>query len=225
MDPRWLAGFQPSPRPSKHFHRPMVRPTHRGIVSKPYVRRRAMKRPISKRFYSNCRCEKRLGINGEVFETKNVGIVLYIYIYIYILYIYHTWIIWDTTQFCRDFSRWYVYLGGGFNHILSFTLVFTYNLDHRAERYQFASSLAVGTKNKLGGGFDIFDFQPYFTWGNDSIWRAYFSDGWFDHHLGYMLFFSKDGNKKDRKWTPSRSLWMGWNDLYNKGLFTPVIHV
>ena len=30
----------------------------------------------------------------------------------------------------------------------------------------------------------FFIFTP--TWGNDPIWRAYFSDGWFNHHLGYL---------------------------------------
>ena len=142
-------------------------PSPHGSPNPPRYREQALRKaarheaPNFEAFLQQLQVRKNgLGINGEVFETKNVGIVyIYIYLYIYILYIYHTWIIWDTTQFCRDFSRWYVYLGGGFNHILSFTLVFTYNLDHRAERYQFASSLAVGTKKQTGWWFRYFWFS------------------------------------------------------------------
>ena len=43
----------------------------------------------------------------------------------------------------------------------------------------------------LGGGFQIYTF--YFhsdPWGNDPIWRAYFSDGWFNHQLvSYCWWF------------------------------------
>ena len=36
---------------------------------------------------------------------------------------------------------------------------------------------------KLGGGFKYFwNFHPK-NWGNDPIWRAYFSDGWLNHQL------------------------------------------
>ena len=34
----------------------------------------------------------------------------------------------------------------------------------------------------------LFIFTPN-VWGNDPIWRAYFSDGWFNHHLGTRWLF------------------------------------
>ena len=37
-------------------------------------------------------------------------------------------------------------------------------------------------KMSLGGGFKCFFFTP--TWGNDPIWWACVSDGWFNHQLG-----------------------------------------
>ena len=39
----------------------------------------------------------------------------------------------------------------------------------------------------LGGGFlSIFYFHPK-NWGNDPIWPAYFSNGWFNHQLVVVL--------------------------------------
>ena len=56
----------------------------------------------------------------------------------------------------------------------------------------------IPQKNRpiLGGGFKMFQIFFIFTptWGNDPFWRAYFSDGWFNHQLAYIMgsyvFFS-----------------------------------
>ena len=44
----------------------------------------------------------------------------------------------------------------------------------------------------LGGGFKYFFFFPIL--GNYLIWRAYFSDGWFNHQL--LVFKSHQTKKK-----------------------------
>ncbi len=36
----------------------------------------------------------------------------------------------------------------------------------------------------LGGETSIFWIFTPIPWGNDPIWRAYFSDGWFNHQVG-----------------------------------------
>ena len=48
----------------------------------------------------------------------------------------------------------------------------------------------------LVGGFKYLLFSPlYPTWGNDPIWRAYFSHGWFNHQLAILgSFFFQVGH-------------------------------
>ena len=47
---------------------------------------------------------------------------------------------------------------------------------------EMAGCFLVGLSNCLAGGFKYFLMLTP-TWGNDPIWRAYFSNGWFNHQV------------------------------------------
>ena len=60
---------------------------------------------------------------------------------------------------------------------------------------KFCQDSIESHKDELGGGLIfclLFHPEP---WGNDQIWRAYFSNGWFNHQLEFF-FTQKERNQK-----------------------------
>ena len=65
-------------------------------------------------------------------------------------------------------------------------------------------------------------FSP--TWGNDPIWRAYFWNGWFNHHLGKMArVFFWGGKGRLSKPTPPPSSLVVHSDSVRLGRFHLVV--
>ena len=84
---------------------------------------------------------------------------------------------------------------------------------YEGPRFFFLGGGRFGPEERfLGGGFKFFLSYPYFV-GSDPTWRAYFSTGWFNHQLAFLLGGFHDGCvwlffcRRRGRWFQDINLW------------------